>query len=129
MEKVRHKRLVNLSGCCAEGDERLLVAEYMPNDTLSKHLFQCSLAPMETTLMSSIKFSASVFMIFYMAITAKANDSGSARANVTNLMLEACKNASGYTVVISTSVMSHRNFAYRPCSRTIGVLMLRTTLR
>lgn len=37
--KVRHMRLVNLIGCCAEGDERLLVAEYMPNDTLSKHLF------------------------------------------------------------------------------------------
>ncbi|KAL0346502.1 UNVERIFIED_CONTAM: Serine/threonine-protein kinase BSK2 [Sesamum calycinum] len=34
--KVRHKRLVNLIGCCAEGDERLLVAEYMPNDTLDK---------------------------------------------------------------------------------------------
>jgi BR-signaling kinase len=40
--KVRHKRLVNLIGCCAEGDERLLVAEYMPNDTLSKHLFHCT---------------------------------------------------------------------------------------
>ena len=39
--KVRHKRLVNLIGCCAEGDERLLVAEFMPNDTLSKHLFHC----------------------------------------------------------------------------------------
>ncbi|KAE9463012.1 hypothetical protein C3L33_05080, partial [Rhododendron williamsianum] len=39
--KVRHKRLVNLIGCCAEGDERLLVAEYMPHDTLSKHLFHC----------------------------------------------------------------------------------------
>jgi hypothetical protein len=39
--KVRHKRMVNLIGCCAEGDERLLVAEYMPNDTLSKHLFHC----------------------------------------------------------------------------------------
>ncbi|GAB4857799.1 Serine/threonine-protein kinase bsk2 [Ancistrocladus abbreviatus] len=36
---LRHKRLVNLIGCCAEGDERLLVAEYMPHDTLSKHLF------------------------------------------------------------------------------------------
>ena len=39
--KVRHQRLVNLIGCCAEGDERLLIAEYMPNDTLSKHLFHC----------------------------------------------------------------------------------------
>ncbi|KAF7153999.1 hypothetical protein RHSIM_Rhsim01G0145900 [Rhododendron simsii] len=38
---VCHKRLVNLIGCCAEGDECLLVAEYMPHDTLSKRLFHC----------------------------------------------------------------------------------------
>lgn len=37
--KLRHKRLANLIGYCCDGDERLLVAEYMPNDTLSKHLF------------------------------------------------------------------------------------------
>ncbi|PSS10078.1 Serine/threonine-protein kinase [Actinidia chinensis var. chinensis] len=44
--KVRHKRLVNLIGCCAEGDERLLVAEYMPHDTLSKHLFHWDKRPL-----------------------------------------------------------------------------------
>ncbi|KAG5102535.1 hypothetical protein AAZX31_17G148600 [Glycine max] len=44
--KVRHKRMVNLIGCCAEGDERLLVAEYMPNDTLSKHLFHWDKQPL-----------------------------------------------------------------------------------
>ncbi|KAF3960459.1 hypothetical protein CMV_014832 [Castanea mollissima] len=44
--KMRHKRLVNLIGCCAEGDERLLVAEYMPNDTLSKHLFHWDKKPL-----------------------------------------------------------------------------------
>ncbi|KAG6437858.1 hypothetical protein SASPL_102788 [Salvia splendens] len=44
--KVRHTRLVNLIGCCAEGDERLLVAEYMPNDTLSKHLFHWDKQPL-----------------------------------------------------------------------------------
>ncbi|XP_062174707.1 serine/threonine-protein kinase BSK2-like [Alnus glutinosa] len=43
--KVRHKRLVNLIGCCAEGDERLLLAEFMPNDTLSKHLFHWEKQP------------------------------------------------------------------------------------
>ncbi|XP_010449528.1 PREDICTED: probable serine/threonine-protein kinase At4g35230 [Camelina sativa] len=43
--KLRFKRLVNLIGCCAEGDERLLVAEYMPNDTLSKHLFHWEKQP------------------------------------------------------------------------------------
>ncbi|CAH8283180.1 unnamed protein product [Eruca vesicaria subsp. sativa] len=37
--KLRSKRLVNLIGYCVEGGERLLVAEYMPYDNLSKHLF------------------------------------------------------------------------------------------
>ncbi|KAB2080872.1 hypothetical protein ES319_A05G095500v1 [Gossypium barbadense] len=36
---LRNDRLANLIGCCCEGDERLLVAEFMPNETLSKHLF------------------------------------------------------------------------------------------
>ncbi|XP_048429445.1 serine/threonine-protein kinase BSK2 isoform X2 [Pyrus x bretschneideri] len=44
--KLRHKRLVNLIGCSAEGDERLLVAEYMPNDTLSKYLFHWDKKPL-----------------------------------------------------------------------------------
>lgn len=37
--KLRHPKLANLIGYCCDGDERLLVAEYMPNDTLAKHLF------------------------------------------------------------------------------------------
>ncbi|KAK4481360.1 hypothetical protein RD792_012247 [Penstemon davidsonii] len=37
--KLRHKRLANLIGYCCDGDERLLVAEFMPNETLAKHLF------------------------------------------------------------------------------------------
>ncbi|KAH7286917.1 hypothetical protein KP509_32G027900 [Ceratopteris richardii] len=45
--QVRHQRLANLIGCCCEGDERLLVAEYMPNDTLAKHLFHWENQPMQ----------------------------------------------------------------------------------
>ncbi len=41
MGQLRSERLANLIGCCCEGDERLLVAEFMPNETLSKHLFHC----------------------------------------------------------------------------------------
>lgn len=41
--QLRSHRLANLLGCCCEGDERLLVAEYMPNNTLAKHLFHCKL--------------------------------------------------------------------------------------
>ena len=39
--QLRNYRLANLLGCCCEGDERLLVAEFMPNETLAKHLFHC----------------------------------------------------------------------------------------
>lgn len=42
VSKLRHKWLANLIGYCCDGDERLLVAEYMPNDTLAKHLFHCT---------------------------------------------------------------------------------------
>ncbi|SPT18114.1 unnamed protein product [Triticum aestivum] len=52
---------------------------------------------MATTLKSSIIFSASVFMLLSMAITAKANVSSGARAKVTNLMMQACRNASAYS--------------------------------
>lgn len=41
MGKLRHPRFANLIGYCCDGDERLLVAEFMPNDTLAKHLFHC----------------------------------------------------------------------------------------
>jgi hypothetical protein len=39
---LRSGRLSNLIGCCCEGGERLLVAEFMPHDTLAKHLFHCT---------------------------------------------------------------------------------------
>ncbi|KAK9755683.1 hypothetical protein RND81_01G043100 [Saponaria officinalis] len=45
--QLRSEKLANLVGCCCEGDERLLVAEFMPNDTLSKHLFHWESHPMK----------------------------------------------------------------------------------
>ncbi|XP_016511560.1 receptor-like kinase TMK4 [Nicotiana tabacum] len=40
LTKVRHRHLVALLGFCVNGNERLLVYEYMPQGTLSQHLFE-----------------------------------------------------------------------------------------
>lgn len=40
LTKVRHRHLVGLLGYCTNGNERLLVYEYMPQGTLGQHLFE-----------------------------------------------------------------------------------------
>lgn len=40
LTQVRHRHLVALLGFCINGNERLLVYEYMPRGTLSQHLFE-----------------------------------------------------------------------------------------
>ncbi|MQL94345.1 hypothetical protein Taro_026988 [Colocasia esculenta] len=57
--QLRNHRLANLLGCCCEGDERLLVAEYMPNETLAKHLFHWETQPM--------KWSMRLRVVMYLA--------------------------------------------------------------
>ncbi|KAL7143821.1 hypothetical protein ABFS83_08G216700 [Erythranthe nasuta] len=39
LTKVRHRHLVALLGYCLDGNEKLLVYEYMPQGTLSQHIF------------------------------------------------------------------------------------------
>lgn len=52
LTKVRHRHLVGLLGYCLDGNEKLLVYEYMPQGTLSRHLFNWAeegLKPLEWT--------------------------------------------------------------------------------
>ncbi|KAF2295516.1 hypothetical protein GH714_033147 [Hevea brasiliensis] len=52
LTKVRHRHLVALLGYCLDGNEKLLVYEYMPQGTLSRYLFNWTdegLKPLEWT--------------------------------------------------------------------------------
>ncbi|KAL6223563.1 hypothetical protein ACLB2K_006948 [Fragaria x ananassa] len=52
LTKVRHRHLVALLGYCLDGNERLLVYEYMPQGTLSRYIFNWpeeGLKPLEWT--------------------------------------------------------------------------------
>ncbi|XP_022728730.1 putative cysteine-rich receptor-like protein kinase 33 [Durio zibethinus] len=59
LSRVRHKNLVMLLGCCAEGSHRLLVYEYVCNGSLNQHLSKCQPMPLSWTKRVKVALGAS----------------------------------------------------------------------
>ncbi|KAM3380270.1 hypothetical protein P3S68_005843 [Capsicum galapagoense] len=53
--KLQHTNLVKLLGCCIEGEEKLLVYEYMTNKSLDFFLFVPSISPKWNTRLNTIE--------------------------------------------------------------------------
>ena len=60
LTKVRHRHLASLLGCCINGNERLLVYEYMPQGTLTQHLFDLGESGCSLTWMQRIQIAMDV---------------------------------------------------------------------
>ncbi|XP_019100959.1 PREDICTED: probable inactive receptor-like kinase SSP [Camelina sativa] len=126
--QLRHKGVVNLIGCCSEGDERLLVAEFIPSDTLATRLFHQDNHTMEWSVRLRIAYqiaealdhcSTEGFASYnnLSACTVLFDEDGDACLSCFGLMKESIR----YILLIAGNV-NHESVAYRFGSVLLNLL-------
>ena len=61
--KLQHRNLVSVLGGCTQGEERMLVYEYMPNSSLDHFIFGNTTTSKLCNLLATWKSSASIFTL------------------------------------------------------------------
>jgi serine/threonine protein kinase len=68
ISNVKHPNLVELIGCCVEGDHRILVYEYLENGSLDRALLSMNLF-LQQFIKIIIVFDLTVLLIFLQVLT------------------------------------------------------------
>ncbi|MQM03723.1 hypothetical protein Taro_036504 [Colocasia esculenta] len=115
--KLQHRNLVRLLGCCIEGEERMLIYEYMPNGSLDAFIFDSRLRIIHRDLKAGN-------ILLDGALNPKISDFGTARIFGNDQMDENTVRIVGTIGYMSPEYAMDGNFSEKSDVFSFGVLVL-----
>ncbi|KAH0459763.1 hypothetical protein IEQ34_012577 [Dendrobium chrysotoxum] len=106
--KLQHRNLVRLLGCCIQGEERLLIYEYMPNKSLDSSIFDLKVSN----------------ILLDRELNPKISDFGLARIVGGDQMQESTQKVVGTFGYMSPEYAMHGIFSIKSDIYSFGVIVL-----